>query len=151
MGSYRFPIVKDELNKIDILVQFFMASRLQLSYCIFYIPHKKQTCQENSFCYLRKSSATATRRTAARCVSFYGYRRTQRRLSNALRASTSFLRALTEVYASEANQQGKRNRFSRHKLAARVIPIPLLRFARTAFLIIRHRRQAMPLRCPIQL
>lgn len=72
-------------------------------------------------------------------------------LPNALRASNGFLQAFTEVYASEANQQGKRNRFSRHKLAARVIPIPLLRFARTAFLIIRHRRQAMPLRCPIQL
>lgn len=90
MGSYRFPIVKDELNKIDILVQFFMASRLQLSCCIFYIPHKKQTCQEKFSCYSRKSSATATRRTAARYASFYGYRRTPNCLTRCVRLMASY-------------------------------------------------------------
>ena len=71
-----------------------MVSRSQLSCCIFYIPYSKQTCQEKSFCSLRKSPATATRRPAVRCVSFYGYRRTGDRLTRCvrLRASQGHLR-----------------------------------------------------------
>ncbi len=82
-----FPFAEVEINKIVFL--FNILKSIQMPFA--YVDHitEKSICQEKTFCSSQKTSATATRRTTTRCVSFYSYCHTPDYLTRCIRLRAS--------------------------------------------------------------